>query len=58
MHFAFKAEITGKLLRAGRRIVEVPVKYNPRTHLAGKKISWPDGIEAMYTLLKYRFWVK
>ncbi len=58
VHFDFEAEITGKLLRAGRRIVEVPVKYNPRTHLAGKKISWPDGIEAMYTLLKYRFWVK
>ncbi len=58
VHFDFEAEITGKLLRAGRRIVEVPVKYNPRTQLAGKKISWPDGIEAMYTLLKYRFWVK
>ncbi|OQY89478.1 MAG: hypothetical protein B6D41_10440 [Chloroflexi bacterium UTCFX4] len=58
VHFDFEAEITGKLLRAGRRIVEVPVKYNPRTALAGKKISWPDGIEAMYTLFKYRFWVK
>lgn len=58
VHFDFEAEITGKLLRAGRRIMEVPVKYNPRTQLAGKKISWPDGIEAMYTLLKYRFWVK
>ena len=58
VHFDFEAEITGKLLRAGRRIVEVPVKYNPRTQLAGKKISWPDGVEAIYTLLKYRFWVK
>jgi len=58
VHFDFEAEITGKLLRAGRRIVEVPVKYNPRTALAGKKISWPDGVEALYTLLKYRFWVK
>ncbi len=58
VHFDFEPEITDKLLRAGRRIVEVPVKYNPRTHLAGKKISWPDGVEAIYTLLKYRFWVK
>jgi glycosyltransferase involved in cell wall biosynthesis len=57
VHFDFEAEITGKLLRAGRRIVEVPVKYNPRTALAGKKISWPDGIEAIYTLFKYRFLV-
>ena len=58
VHFDFEAEITGKLLRAKRRIVEVPVKYNPRTHLAGKKISWTDGIEAIYTLLKYRYLVK
>ncbi len=58
VNFDFEAEITGKLLRAGRRIVEVPVKYNPRTQLAGKKISWPDGIEAIYTLLKYRYLVK
>lgn len=58
VNFDFEAEITGKLLRAGRRIVEVPVKYNPRTHIAGKKISWPDGIEAIYTLLKYRYLVK
>lgn len=58
VNFDFEAEITGKLLRAGCHIVEVPVKYNPRTHLAGKKISWADGIEAIYTLCKYRFWVK
>lgn len=58
VNFDFEAEITAKLLRAGRRIVEVPVRYNPRTHLAGKKISWPDGIEAIYTLLKYRYLVK
>lgn len=56
--FDFEAEITGKLFSAGRRIVEVPVKYNPRAPLAGKKISWLDGIEAMDTLLRYRFWVK
>jgi glycosyltransferase involved in cell wall biosynthesis len=58
VHFDFEAEITAKLLRAGRRIVEVPVRYNPRTEVAGKKISWPDGIEAIYTLVKYRFLFK
>jgi glycosyltransferase involved in cell wall biosynthesis len=58
VHFDFEAEITAKLLRGGRKIVEVPVKYNPRTQAAGKKISWPDGIEAIYTLLKYRYLVK
>lgn len=58
VHFDFEAEITAKLLRAKRRIVEVPVKYNPRTVLAGKKISYADGIEAIYTLVKYRWLVK
>lgn len=58
VNFDFEAEITAKLLRAQRRIVEVPVKYNPRTALAGKKISWSDGIEAIYTLVKYRWLVK
>lgn len=58
VHFDFEAEITAKLLRAQRRIVEVSVKYNPRTPLAGKKISWTDGIEAIYTLIKYRYLVK
>ena len=54
VNFDFEAEITAKFLRAKRRIVEVPVKYNPRTRLAGKKISWLDGFEAIYTLIKYR----
>ncbi len=57
VQFDFEAEITAKFLRAGRRVVEVPVKYNPRTEAAGKKINWTDGIEAIYTLLKYRYLV-
>ena len=52
--FDFEPEITAKLLRAGRKIHEVPISYNPRTQQEGKKISWIDGIEAIYTLLKYR----
>ena len=58
VHFDFEAEVTAKFLQAGRRIVEVPVKYNPRTKIAGKKISWADGVEAIYTLVKYRWLVK
>jgi glycosyltransferase involved in cell wall biosynthesis len=58
VHFDFEPEVTAKFLLAGRRIVEVPVKYNPRTKMAGKKISWADGIEAIYTLVKYRWLVK
>jgi glycosyltransferase involved in cell wall biosynthesis len=53
--FDFEPEITAKLLRAGHRIVEVPVKYDPRDRGAGKKIRWVDGVDALYTLFKHRF---
>lgn len=52
--FEFCAEVTGKLLRAGVRIHEVPVSYRPRSRREGKKIRWSDGLVAIRTLLKYR----
>ena len=53
--FEFAPEITAKLLLAGYRILEVPISYNPRTVMEGKKVGWIDGIEQIYTLIKYRF---
>jgi hypothetical protein len=53
--FEFEPEVTAKLLLAGYRIVEVPISYNPRSVDEGKKVGWIDGIEYIYTLLKYRF---
>jgi glycosyltransferase involved in cell wall biosynthesis len=53
--FDFEPELTAKLLRAGRRIVEVPISYHPRRIDEGKKIRWTDGIDAVYVLLKCRF---
>jgi glycosyltransferase involved in cell wall biosynthesis len=53
--FDFEPELTAKLLLAGRRIVEVPVRYNPRRVDEGKKIRWTDGIDAVYALAKCRF---
>ena len=52
--FDFEPEVTAKLLRAGRRIVEVPIGYHPRRADEGKKIRWVDGVDALYALLKYR----
>jgi glycosyltransferase involved in cell wall biosynthesis len=52
--FDFEPEITAKLLLARRRIVEVPIGYHPRRVDEGKKIRWVDGLDALYTLLKYR----
>jgi len=53
--FDFEPELTAKLLRAGRRIVEVPISYHPRRIDEGKKIRWTDGVDAVYVLVKCRF---
>lgn len=53
--FDIEPELTARLLRAGRRIVEVPISYNPRTADEGKKMRWIDGVDAVYALLKCRF---
>jgi glycosyltransferase involved in cell wall biosynthesis len=52
--FEFCPEVTAKVRRLGYRIREVPISYNPRWILEGKKIRWLDGVEALYTLLRYR----
>jgi hypothetical protein len=43
-----------KPFRAGHRITEVAISYNARGIVEGKKIRWWDGVEALWTLLKYR----
>jgi hypothetical protein len=53
--FDIEPELTARLLRAGRRIVEVPISYNPRTSEEGKKMRFIDGVDAIYALLKCRF---
>lgn len=53
--FEFCPEATAKAIRLGERIVEVPIRYEPRTKAAGKKIRWTDAPEAFWTLLKHRF---
>jgi glycosyltransferase involved in cell wall biosynthesis len=52
--FDIEPEITAKLLRQGRRIIELPVKFDPRSRASGKKIGWRDGFHAVAVLLKYR----
>lgn len=54
--FEFCPEVTAKALRSGKTILELPIRYEPRSHAAGKKIRWYDAPEAFGTLLKYRFW--
>jgi glycosyltransferase involved in cell wall biosynthesis len=54
VRFEFCPEVTAKVLRLGYKIHEVPISYNPRGILEGKKIRWRDGVEALWTLIKYR----
>jgi glycosyltransferase involved in cell wall biosynthesis len=52
--FGVEAEITGKLLRRGIRPYELPITYQARTREAGKKLTWRDGVEALWILLRER----
>ncbi len=52
--FEIEAEVTAKLLKRRVRIYEVPISYAGREFDEGKKITWRDGITALWTLLKYR----
>ena len=53
--FEFCPEVTAKAIRMGERILELPVRYVPRSKTAGKKIRWTDAPDAFWTLLKHRF---
>jgi glycosyltransferase involved in cell wall biosynthesis len=53
--FDIEPEITSKLLKKGCRIKEVPISYRGRGYDEGKKIGWRDGVETLWTLLRYRF---
>lgn len=53
--FEFCPEVTAKLCRMGEKIEEVPISYNPRSAVEGKKIRHSDGWLAIWTLVRYRF---
>ncbi len=54
--FGFEPEITAKVSRAKNwRIYEVPISYYGRSYADGKKITWRDGVRALWCILKYRF---
>ena len=53
--FDIEPEITARLLRAGHRIQELPVRFDPRSRADGKKIKWRDGVRAVQVLVAERF---
>jgi dolichol-phosphate hexosyltransferase len=52
--FTIEPEITARLLQAGERIFEVPVRYRARTHPEGKKLTSRDGLLVVASLIQYR----
>jgi hypothetical protein len=52
--FGMEAEVTGKLLRHQIRPYEVPITYRARTREEGKKITWRDGVQALWILGRER----
>jgi dolichol-phosphate hexosyltransferase len=53
--FGMEAEVTGKLLKQGHMPFEVPIRYKARRREEGKKLTWIDGVEALWILVKVRF---
>jgi glycosyltransferase involved in cell wall biosynthesis len=53
--FGFEPEITVKLAKKGYRFYEVPIAYHGRTYQEGKKITWKDGLAALYYMIRFRF---
>jgi len=53
--FGFEPEITIKLAKKRCRFYEVPISYHGRTYEEGKKITWKDGIAALYYMIRFRF---
>lgn len=56
--FGFEPEITAKVAKKGFRIYEVPISYSGRSYQEGKKITWKDGIKAIFTVLKYNLFCR
>ena len=53
--FDFEPEVTAKVAKKHYRIYEVPISYSGRDYAEGKKIGWRDGVQAIWTIIKYRF---
>ena len=51
--FGFEPEITAKIARLKVRVLEFPISYFPRNYLEGKKITWKDGVAAVWHIVNF-----
>ncbi|MFQ5719809.1 MAG: glycosyltransferase [Acidobacteriota bacterium] len=56
--FGCEPEMTAKVFKRQLRVYEIPISYDGRTYAEGKKITWRDGLKAVYWLLRCRFTVE
>lgn len=54
--FGFEPEITAKIAKLKVRVMEVPISYYPRNYLEGKKITWRDGLAAVWHIVAFNYW--
>jgi|UniRef100_A0A7C3WN01 glycosyltransferase involved in cell wall biosynthesis len=54
--FGIEPELTAKIAKKRVRIYEVPISYHGRDYAQGKKITWRDGIAAIFHIIRFRFW--
>jgi len=53
--FDIEPEITAKIIKSGEKIIEIPIRYHSRDFKDGKKITWIDGLIAVFSLVKWKF---
>jgi glycosyltransferase involved in cell wall biosynthesis len=53
--FGFEPEFTSKIAKLNFRVYEVPISYSGRDYAHGKKITWKDGVAAVWFILRFRF---
>ena len=53
--FEIEPEITIKLAKRGARVFEIPIRYAGRTYQEGKKITWKDGLRAIFAILRFGY---
>jgi glycosyltransferase involved in cell wall biosynthesis len=53
--FGIEPQIVAALARLKARVVEVPIRYDPRGIAAGKKIGWKDAVRALVVIARERF---
>ncbi len=53
--FGFEPEFTARVAQRGLRVYEVPISYSGRDYDEGKKITWRDGVAALWVILKSKY---